>query len=144
VGGWGRTSGHLQAGAAVAFGGSLALAAVAPTLHYEMVAMLPVGVASTAFIAMSNSLLQLGAAPQMRGRVMGLFAVVFLGTTPIGGPLMGWIAEHLGPRGAMAIAAGVTVAAGLATLLTLQRTRSQSAAEEPVILESARQGVAAP
>jgi MFS family permease len=144
VAGWGRTSGRLQAGAAVAFGGSLALAAVAPTLHYEMVAMLPMGVASTAFIAMSNSLLQLGAAPQMRGRVMGLFAVVFLGTTPIGGPLMGWIAEHLGPRGAMAIAAGVTVVAGLATLLTLQRTRTQPAAEEPVILESARQGVAAP
>ncbi len=144
VAGWGRASGRLQAGAAVAFGGFLALAAVAPTLHFEMVAMLPLGVASTAFIAVSNSLLQLGAMPQMRGRVMGLFAVVFLGTTPIGGPLMGWIAEHLGPRGAMGIAAGVTVAAGLVTLLALRRARPKPATEQPVILESARQGVAAP
>jgi MFS family permease len=144
VAGWGRASRRLQAGAAIALGAFLALAAVAPTLHFELVAMLPIGVASTAFIAMSNSLLQLGAAPQMRGRVMGLFAVVFLGTTPIGGPLMGWIAEHLGPRSAMAIAAGVTVAAGVITSLWLQRARTHPAIEAPVMLESAREGAAAP
>jgi MFS family permease len=69
---------------------------------------------------------------------MGLFAVVFLGTTPIGGPLMGWIAEHLGPRGAMGIAAGVTAAAGALTYFSLRRTPPRPAVEEPVLLEGAR------
>jgi MFS family permease len=144
VAAWGKASRGLLAGAAIALGGFLALAAVAPTLHFEFVAMLPIGVASTAFIAMSNSLLQLGAVPEMRGRVMGLFAVVFLGTTPIGGPLVGWIAEHLGPRAAMAIAAGVTAAAGATTIFFLRRARSQPGIEEPVVLENVTEGASAP
>jgi MFS family permease len=143
VAAWGKASRGLLAGAAIALGAFLALAAVAPTLHFELVAMLPIGVASTAFIAMSNSLLQLGAAPEMRGRVMGLFAVVFLGTTPIGGPLVGWIAEHLGPRSAMAIAAGVTAAAGVTTILFLRRGRNQPATPEPGVPESVAQGASA-
>jgi MFS family permease len=143
VAAWGKASRGLLAGAAIALGAFLALAAVAPTLHFELVAMLPIGVASTAFIAMSNSLLQLGAAPEMRGRVMGLFAVVFLGTTPIGGPLVGWIAEHLGPRSAMAIAAGVTAAAGVTTILFLRRGRNQPATPEPGVAESVAQGASA-
>lgn len=125
VAAWGRASRRLLAHAAVSLGVFLLVAAVAPGLGFEMVAMLPIGMAGTAFIAMSNSLLQLGAAPEMRGRVMGLFAVVFLGTTPIGGPLIGWIAEHLGPRAALGIAAGVTAAAGSITLLWLRRARPQ-------------------
>jgi MFS family permease len=144
VAAWGKASRGLLAGAAIGLGGFLALAAIAPTLHLEFVAMLPIGVASTAFIAMSNSLLQLGAAPEMRGRVMGLFAVVFLGTTPIGGPLVGWIAEHLGPRAAMAIAAGVTAAAGATTIFFLRRARSQHEMEEPVVLENVAEGASAP
>jgi MFS family permease len=144
VAAWGKATRRLLAGAALAMGGFLALAAVAPSLGFEMAAMLPVGVASTAFIAMSNSLLQLGATPEMRGRVMGLFAVVFLGTTPIGGPLVGWIAEQLGPRAALGIAAGVTALAGAVVLLLLRRTRPRPVVEEPVLLESIAQGAAAP
>jgi MFS family permease len=144
VAAWGKATRRLLAGAALAMGGFLALAAVAPSLGFEMAAMLPVGVASTAFIAMSNSLLQLGATPEMRGRVMGLFAVVFLGTTPIGGPLVGWIAEQLGPRAALGIAAGVTALAGAVVLLSLRRTRPRPVVEEPVLLESIAQGAAGP
>jgi len=144
VAAWGKATRRLLAGAALGMGGFLALAAVAPTLGFELVAMLPIGVASTAFIAMSNSLLQLGAAPEMRGRVMGLFAVVFLGTTPIGGPLIGWIAEQLGPRAAMGIAAGVTAAAGAITILFLHRVRAHPVIDEPLVLETAAEGISAP
>ena len=144
VAAWGKATRLLLAGAALGMGAFLALAAVAPTLGLELVAMLPIGVASTAFIAMSNSLLQLGAAPEMRGRVMGLFAVVFLGTTPIGGPLIGWIAEQLGPRAAMGFAAGVTAAAGAITILVLRRVRAHPVIDEPLVLETAAEGVSAP
>jgi MFS family permease len=143
VAAWGKVSRRVLAVAAIALGVSLAVAAVVPTLGLEMAAMLPIGVAGTAFIAMSNSLLQLGAVPEMRGRVMGLFAVVFLGTTPIGGPLMGWIAEHLGPRPAMSIAAGVTTAAGAITFLVLRRARMKPAVEEPPVLETVAETAAA-
>jgi MFS family permease len=144
VAAWGKVSRRVLAVAAIALGFSLAVAAVVPSLGLEMAAMLPIGVAGTAFIAMSNSLLQLGAAPEMRGRVMGLFAVVFLGTTPIGGPLIGWIAEHLGPRPAMGIAAGVTTAAGAITFLALRRARMKSAVDEPPVLQTVTEGAAAP
>jgi predicted MFS family arabinose efflux permease len=78
-------------------------------------------VASSAFIATSNSLLQLGATPEMRGRVMALFSVTFLGSTPIGGPLVGWIAERFGPRDALGLAGTVTALAGLVVWATLRR-----------------------
>ncbi len=141
VAAWGRATRRLLAAAAIGLGGFLLLAAVAPSLGFELVAMLPIGLASTAFIAMSNSLLQLGATPEMRGRVMGLFAVVFLGTTPIGGPLVGWIAEQFGPRVAMGVAAGVTAAAGAITLFFLRRAQTRPVIEQPVVLASAREGV---
>ncbi|HEY3210180.1 MAG TPA: MFS transporter [Actinomycetota bacterium] len=144
VAAWGKATRRLLAAAAIAMGVFLLLAALAPSLGFELVAMLPIGMASTAFIAMSNSLLQLGATPEMRGRVMGLFAVVFLGTTPIGGPLIGWIAEQFGPRSAMGVAAGVTAAAGAITLLFLRRARPRPIVEEPVLLETAAEGAATP
>jgi MFS family permease len=144
VAAWGKVSRRVLAVAAIALGVSLAVAAVVPTLGLEMAAMLPIGVAGTAFVAMSNSLLQLGATPEMRGRVMGLFAVVFLGTTPIGGPLIGWMAEHLGPRPAMGIAGGVTTAAGAITFLAFRRARMKQAVEASPVLESVAEHAAAP
>ena len=75
-------------------------------------ALVPVGAASVVFAASVNSFLQLAVAPHMRGRVMALYSVVFLGSTPIGGPLMGWIAGAAGPRAALAL--GGLVALGAA------------------------------
>jgi len=63
------------------------------------------------FAASVNSFLQLAVAPEMRGRVMALYSVVFLGSTPIGGPLMGWIAGAAGPRAALALGGLVAIAA---------------------------------
>ena len=113
----------LLAGASLAFGVAIGLAAAAPNLGLATLAMLPIGAASTAFIATSNSLLQLNAAPEMRGRVMALFALVFLGSTPIGGPLVGWIAERFGPRDALGLAALATLLTGVVGMAGVRRSR---------------------
>ena len=117
----GRTSQRLLSIAALAFGLALWLAAVAPNLIWEMALMVPTGAASAAFIASSNSLLQLASTPEMRGRVMALFAVVFVGSTPIGGPLVGWIAERFGARVSLMVAASATIAVGVAGWTALRR-----------------------
>lgn len=102
---------------AAVFGVVILLAAAAPTLPIELGVMALVGAASVAFLAVGNSTLQLGSSAAMRGRVMALWAVAFLGTTPIGGPVAGFVSGHLGPRygllmGGLAclVAAGVGLA----------------------------------
>ena len=102
---------------------AIGLAAAASNLALATLAMLPVGAASTAFIATSNSLLQLNASSEMRGRVMSLFAMVFLGSTPIGGPLVGWIAERFGPRDALGLATVATLLVGIFGLAGVRRSR---------------------
>jgi MFS family permease len=118
-----RATPRLLVGSSLALGVAIGLAAAAPNLGLVVLAMVPVGVASTAFIATSNALLQLGASSEMRGRVMALFALVFLGSTPIGGPLVGWIAERFGPRASLGVAAVAAVLAGLAGLRRLRGGR---------------------
>jgi MFS family permease len=118
-----RATPRLLVGSSLALGAAIGLAAAAPNLGLVVLAMVPVGVASTAFIATSNALLQLGASSEMRGRVMALFAMVFLGSTPIGGPLVGWIAERFGPRTSLGVAAVAATLAGLAGLRRLRRGR---------------------
>ncbi len=118
-----RATPLLQAGCALGLGAALWLGAVAPTLGVELWTVIAIGAASTAFIATSNAILQLGALPEMRGRVMALFSVVFLGTTPIGGPIVGWIAEHFGPRAGLAVGAAATMLAALLALEALRRAR---------------------
>jgi MFS family permease len=63
-----------------------------------VLALLPLGAASVTFAAGVNSSLQIAVEPHMRGRVMALYSVVFLGSTPIGAPLVGWLAEATDPR----------------------------------------------
>ena len=74
------------------------------------------GAASAAFAATTNALLQLGAAPAIRGRVMAMFSVVYLGSTPLGGPIVGWVAEHAGARAGFAVGAVATLLTGAAIL----------------------------
>ena len=99
---------------ALVFGGLLAAVALAPTLAVASVCIVFMGAASIGFIATANASLQLGADPAMRGRVMALYAMGFLGSTPIGAPLVGAIAEWTNPRVALLCGAVATVvAAGL-------------------------------
>ena len=115
------THGYLIA-AALSFGGLAAVAALAPTLVTEAIVLVPLGAASVAFAAGANASLQLAAEPTMRGRVMALYSMVFLGSTPIGGPIAGWLSEAAGPRAALALTATAASVAGLGAYLFLRRT----------------------
>src|SRR5205814_1515872 len=110
-------------GSTIALGALLWLGALASSFWLEMIVVVPVGAASTAFIATSNAMLQLHSAPRMRGRVMALFMVVFLGTTPIGAPVVGWIAQRFGPRASLGFGATTTLLAGLMALGALAQRR---------------------
>ncbi|MGA7087589.1 MAG: MFS transporter [Candidatus Dormiibacterota bacterium] len=115
--------------AAAVFAVVLLLAAAAPTLTLEYVALAMVGWASISFIARGNTTLQLAAAPQMRGRVMALWAIAFQGTTPIGGPLIGWITATAGPRVGLATGgfSGVLAAGlGAAAMYRIRRRRANA------------------
>ena len=89
--------------AAGLFGGAVLLTAAAPTLPLALLALAAVGFCSIQFTSLANATLQLETAPEMRGRVMALWTMAFLGSTPIGGPLIGVIGEHVGPRSALAL-----------------------------------------
>lgn len=102
--------------AALAFGLVILAAAAAPTLALEAVALMGVGAASAAFTSTTQATLQIRSSPPMRGRVMALYSVVFIGSTPIGGPIIGWAAQHFGPRFGFAIG-------GLATVVTAMVAR---------------------
>jgi MFS family permease len=100
--------------AALFFGLAVLLTAIAPTLPLALLALLIVGFCSIRFTALANTTLQLESAPEMRGRVMALWTMAFLGSTPIGGPLIGWIGDIFGPRWALALGGGAALfAAGL-------------------------------
>ena len=110
-----RVGPEVLAAAAFAFGGFGIAAAAAPNLGTEYILLAAVGAASVTFAAGINSSLQLAAAPEMRGRVMALYSVVFLGSTPIGGPIAGWLSGSFGPRSSMVLA-GIAALAGGAIL----------------------------
>ena len=78
------------------------------------------------FAAAINSSLQLSVEPAMRGRVMALYSIVFLGSTPIGGPLAGWLSEAYDPRVALVIAAVAGLSAAWAAHVSLQRTHRRA------------------
>jgi MFS family permease len=113
---------------AAIFGVAVLAAAVAPTLWLAVVALLGVGATSLVFLARANTTMQLLAEPTKRGRVMALWTVAFLGTTPVGAPVIGFIGDHAGPRWSL-VTGGVTalVAAGYGAV-----RRSRAVARELV------------
>jgi MFS family permease len=109
--------------ASLVFGTAIAFAAAAPVLVSEFLALLLVGYASISFLSMGNSTLQLATDPGMRGRVMALWSVAFLGSTPIGGPLIGWITATAGARVGLGVGAFSCLVAGAIGLVALRRSR---------------------
>jgi MFS family permease len=107
--------------AAFGFGVAMALAALAPSLPFELIALAIAGAGSITFMSTGNSTLQLGAAPEMRGRVMSLWFVAFQGSTPIGGPIIGLTMAALGPRAGLGVGAATAVLVACAGLLALRR-----------------------
>jgi len=94
--------GHVIRGATL-FGISLLIFAAAPNLGFAFLVALAVGFSSILFMTASTSIVQIRTEPAMRGRVLALQAIVFLGTTPVGGPLLGWICEQFGARAGFAV-----------------------------------------
>lgn len=124
----GKTGLRALINAAMVFGVTIAFAAFAPMLALDLAALALVGYGSISFLSMANSTLQLRTDPQMRGRVMALWAVAFMGSTPIGGPLIGWMTSLFGARVGLAIGAGSCVAAAAIGALGLRRVQHHRAA----------------
>ena len=112
----------LLAGAAT-FGLGCTLAAVAPSYWLFAATLVLIGVAALTFTNTTNSLMQLSTEPAMRGRVMALRIGVALGGTPIGAPIVGWVADHLGPRWALGVGAAAGFAAAAVAIVFLARSR---------------------
>jgi MFS family permease len=121
TGAHGRTDARLITGAALAFGVLALLAASMPSLALEIPVLALLGASAVTFAATINSSLQLSVEPQMRGRVMALYSVVFIGSTPIGGPLVGWLSEAYSPRVALLLAASAGLSAAWAGHVALAR-----------------------
>ncbi|MDQ1355700.1 MAG: hypothetical protein QOF20_2466 [Acidimicrobiaceae bacterium] len=106
-----RPTAKLLVGSCMAFGIVMLASAVAPTLLSEDILIVLLGLTSITFMATANTTCQLTSVPEMRGRVMALYGLVFLGSTPIGGPIVGWISQSFGPRYGLAVGGVATVAA---------------------------------
>jgi MFS family permease len=128
----GRVSPRLLVGAAAGFGGFELLVAAAPSLPLQMVALVPLGAVSVTFAAGVNSALQLATEAGMRGRVMALYGVVFLGSTPIGAPLVGWIAGAFGPRAGLLLGAAAALVAAAGARVAFRRAAAAAAPSPPV------------
>ncbi len=96
----------------VGFSISAALAAAAPTYWWFAAALIPVGLTALTALTTANAMVQTRVSPEMRGRVMALYMAIFMGGTPAGAPLIGWISEQFGARwtiGIGAVAVGLTL-----------------------------------
>ena len=108
---------------AVVFGVGCTAAALAPDYWFFAAALVVIGMAAMTLTNTSNSLMQLSTERAMRGRVMALRIGIALGGTPIGAPIVGWVADHLGPRWALGVAAASGFAAAGVAVYALMRQR---------------------
>lgn len=115
---------------AVAYGAALALMTFAPSSAVAFPLGLLVGLGSIAFLTASTAIVQIQSAPEFRGRVLALQAMVFLGSTPIGGPIVGWICEQFGARYGIAVGAAAAIGAGLWGMSFVRDARRQLTAQE--------------
>jgi MFS family permease len=109
---------------AALFGCSVLATALAPSLYVAIATLLVVGYFSISFTTMGNSTIQLATDPKMRGRVMALWTVSFLGTTPIGGPIIGAIGEHIGARWGLLVGGVAALVAAAYGARGIQRATS--------------------
>ncbi|HEX3333092.1 MAG TPA: MFS transporter [Acidimicrobiales bacterium] len=124
-----QPSTRLLAGIGLAFGAAIVAVALAPTQLVALVLLVPMGAASISFIATNNATLQLRAEPTMRGRVMSLNAIAFLGSTPIGAPLLGYLSDVTNPRLALSLGGAATLLATIPLFALAARQRARRPAE---------------
>ena len=106
---------------AFAFGAALGVSAMAPTFTFYVISTIPIGIAAMILITAANASLQTSVEPEMRGRVMALYMMMFLGPTPLGSPLVGWIGEEFGARAAIWVGAIGTMGIALAGAIWAHR-----------------------
>lgn len=99
----------------------------APNLTVALVVSLPVGFGGAAFISASNSISQQECPPEMRSRILALIAVAFLGSTPIGSPITGWIGDHISAEWSLGYGSVITLGSAAVASLMLARSRSAKA-----------------
>ena len=131
-----RPSRRLLVGAAFAFGAATIALALAPGYYAGLALMVLIGGTGVLFISTTNALLQLNATDAMRGRVMALWSIVFLGSTPIGGPVTGLLVRGLGVRWAIGIGGLAVLATATGALLALRHRGlvEDGSCEAPVCL----------
>jgi MFS family permease len=117
--------------AGIGFGAAILVASFAPTLALFVFFVAFVGAGQITFLATCQSTVQLESEPSKRGRVMAVYTITVLGSTPIGGPIVGWISEEFGPRYGLAIGGVAAIAITLAFAHTLLRTPRRESVDEP-------------
>jgi MFS family permease len=117
----GRTGLPTLVVAATAFGVVLLFAGLAPSLPVELFALALAGGANITFMATGNTTLQLNSAPNMRGRVMSLWFVAFQGSTPIGGPIIGWVMAEAGARAGLGVGGATCLVVALLGFVAMRR-----------------------
>ena len=131
-----RPRGRAMCLAAIGWGIAILAAAAAPSLPLELAALVFVGYGSITFNSLAKTTLQLAAEPTMRGRVMALWALAWLGSTPIGGPIVGWVGQDVGARWSLVIGGLPTLLCGILALPALARidrrgTRNEAVPDSP-------------
>ena len=123
---------------AAGFGIVMVALALSPTFGVALLVLPLVGAGSTVFMTMVNAVLQLASSPEMRSRVMSLYAVAFVGSTPIGGPIVGWITQSLGVRWGIALGGVAALGGAIVAAAVLRRQQTaplslEAVLEEPVV-----------
>jgi MFS family permease len=121
----GRPSVYVVLGAAVAFGALEVVVGFVPAFWLVAALLVPTGFFMVYFAQAANQRVQLGTDAAYRGRVMALYILVFLGTTPIGAPLIGWLAEHVGPGASIWLGGLASLAAALVALAVKLRSTGE-------------------
>jgi MFS family permease len=115
--------------AAIGWGFAITAAALMPSLVSDLVALAFVGYGSITFNSLGKTTLQMHAGPLMRGRVMSLWALAWMGSTPIGGPIIGWLSAHFNARVGLLAGGLPTLAVGLIVLPYTRRLDRRQSAE---------------
>jgi MFS family permease len=113
------------------FGVGCTLAALTPSYWWFAVTLILVGLSAMTFLNTSNALMLLSTTPEMRGRVMALRFAITMGGTPIGAPIVGWVADNLGPRWVLGVGA---LAGFMAAMVALYHFTKSRALNEPVMI----------
>jgi MFS family permease len=115
---------RLVAGAGLLFGVVEIVAGLSPTYLVYMLIVPLLGFSALTMITAANTTMQLATAPHLRGRVMALYLMVFMGGTPLGSPFIGWIGGQFGARWTLIVGGGLTILGVLASMLVFSRGRA--------------------